>query len=86
MKLEGFKEVPMEKLISVIDQKVSDSGKNKIDLANELNLKSTDHLRACMKTPGKVSESLITRFFDTINLIGIVVTHKGEKHFFIKNN
>jgi hypothetical protein len=82
--LEKYKQVKYSELISELNLKFKESELSAIKLADKCKLKSTITVTNAFKKDKQiVSDSVITKIMDLLNIDGFILWNKGEKEFFL---
>lgn len=82
--LENYKQIKYSEFISELNLKFKESELSAIKLADKCKLKSTVTVsNAFKKDKQVVSDSVVTKIMELLNVDGFILWNKGEKKFFI---
>jgi len=82
--LEKYKQIKYSEFISELNTKFKESELSAIKLADKCKLKSTVTVSNVFKKDKQiVSDLVVTKIMELLNLDGFILWNKGEKKFFI---
>jgi len=82
--LEKYKQIKYSEFISELNLKFKESELSAIKLADKCKLKSTVTVSNAFKKDKQiVSDLVVTKIMEFLNLDGFILWNKGEKKFFI---
>ena len=88
--ISGYKNIAYNLFLKTLNDTLDNSNKRPIHIAAELNTDdykcSEEVVRMAFKKDKQVvSDSLLTKIMNLVKLDGMVIWHKGNKYYYIKN-
>lgn len=84
--IKGYKPTPYADLQKNISDTFLASGKTMLELAGEVGVTTTNTVHSAINSTNQVvSDKVLTKVFESLNLPAFVLWINGEKHYFVKN-
>ncbi len=84
--IKGYKPVPYSDFAKGLKDAFDSSGKNYPELAVAAEVNSTQTIKNAFQTEDQiVSDQLMTKILDSLNMNGFILYLKGEKYYFVKS-
>ena len=84
IKIEGYKQVEYPEFVSVMEEHKKASQKPDIQIANEIQVKSSATVKnAFNKGTQMVSDKILTKVLSSINMDGFVLWNDGKANFYV---